>query len=63
MIKSWFVGNLNITITYKRGYWRWSVSDYNSPREYTGKDKDQAIALNDALDALGRLALEVRSKG
>lgn len=63
MIKSWFVGNLNITINYKRGYYRWSVSDYNSPKEYTGKHKDQGFALSDALDALSRLSIEVRSKG
>lgn len=58
MIKTWFIGNLKITIKHERGYYRWSVSRDESPIEHTGKHKDQGIALSDALDALSRLTLE-----
>lgn len=58
MIKAWFIGNWVIKIRRQRGYWRWSVSKYGSPRECTGKDKEYGDALSDALDRLSRLSAE-----
>lgn len=62
MIKTWFFGIWWVSIKWQRGYWRWSVGKYGSKKEYTGKDKDQALALNDALDELSRLAVESEAK-
>lgn len=56
-IEKWFISHYSIRIEFKRGYWRWAVSNIHSKREYTGKDKDKAYALSDALTELSRVSV------
>lgn len=60
MIKTWFFGTWRVEIRWKRGYWRWSVGKADSAKEYTGKNKDYGLALQDALDELSSLSVRLR---
>lgn len=56
-VEKWHVSDYTISLEFKRGYWRWAVSNVHSKREYTGKDKDKAYALCEALTELNRISV------
>jgi hypothetical protein len=56
-IEKWFVAHYSIRIEFKHRYWRWTVTDIYSKREYAGKDKDKAVALADALTELAQRSI------
>lgn len=52
MSKSWVLGQWNLSLYFKRGYWRWEVRKYGAKTYISGKDKIRELALSDALDEL-----------
>lgn len=52
MSKSWVLGHWHLSVYFKRGYWRWEISQYGSKTHISGKDKDRDFAISDALDEL-----------
>jgi hypothetical protein len=62
MIKTWFFGNWWISMKFEKGYWRWPVGKYGVKCETVGKEKDQALAFDNALTALSRLAVALTTE-
>jgi len=62
MTKSWFFGVWHVELRHKKGNWHWNVGRHDATAKSSGKNKDEAIALNEALDALSRLSVMLRAE-